>query len=644
MGGLAGFQEAGSSIKNAYATGSVRGDEAGTTGGLVGASASTATVTSGWWNTETTGHTNSAGGEGRTSAQLGQAATFTGWDIATNGGTKKVWRIYEGKGTPLLRSFLAPLVLGLSDNLIAQYTGEVQKSPDIPASGTRTATAASGRNVGTYQPYSNQQGYDLSNGELVLTPKPLTFTPVIASKVYDGTVTAFATLGDNRVAGDKLTILYGANFIDKNAGTDKAATVSIVGFSGDDAGNYSYDRQIASTGNIDPRPLAITATAAHKVYDGNTTAKAAFSAVPLGGDALSFAYVGADFDDKNVGTNKKVTVSGFTLGGADADNYAALLQAGTMADITPRPLAITATAAAKVYDGTTTALPLLQDNRIAGDALATSAFASFDDRNAATGKNVTISGIAVAGADAGNYLYQPAVTTTTADITPRALNLRATVADKAYDGSTQASAMLSDDRVAGDAITASYQRAEFADKNGGEQKTVTVSGIRLAGADAPNYQADTSTTTRASIRPLSLTITANPDARLADGVPYRGGNGVIYTGFIEGETDAVLDGQLRYGGSAQGAMREGSYRISPGGLSSLNYTAQFVDGTLTMQPLPPGAGIVAAYTQPAVSIHSSPGGSKGSSPLRITDCGMRMPENVLLGDCESDYQPTRLLP
>lgn len=52
VGGLAGFQETGSSIKTAYATGSVRGVEGATTGGLVGASASTATVTNSYWNTE----------------------------------------------------------------------------------------------------------------------------------------------------------------------------------------------------------------------------------------------------------------------------------------------------------------------------------------------------------------------------------------------------------------------------------------------------------------------------------------------------------------------------------------------------------------------------------------------------------------
>lgn len=467
-------------------------------------------------------------------------------------------------------------------------------------------------------------------------------------KVYDGNASASATLTVKPIAGDVLSATYSAaEFDNKNAGTGKTMRISGITLTGADALNYSVLPEARTTASITPRPLEITATGIDKVYDGKPDASATLVAKPLPGDVLQAAVAAAAFNDKNVGIDKAVTVTGFTLGGRDAGNYAAPSQARTTASITPRRLNINITAVDKIYDGATSALALLQDNRIAGDALVTSAVASFDDKNAGTGKNVTVSGISIAGADAGNYLYTPQATITTATITPRALKLRAMAADKAYDGSAQSFATLADDRIPGDAITASYQRAEFADKNGGEQKTVTVSGIRLAGADAANYLADTSVTARASIRPLGLTVTANPDARLADGIPYRGGNGVVYAGFIPGENEAVLEGQLRYGGSAQGAMKEGRYRITPGGLVSLDYAARFVDGTLTMQPLPPGAGIIAAYTEPAMAplpMPSARNGRNGTGALRITDCGMRMPENVLLGGCVFAYQPSRVLP
>jgi hypothetical protein len=164
---------------------------------------------------------------------------------------------------------------------------------------------------------------------------------------------------------------------------------------------------------------------------------------------------------------------------------------------------------------------------------------------------------------------------------------------------------------------------------------VTVSGIALAGADAGNYAANSSATASASIDPLSLTVTANPDSRLANGVPYRGGNGVTYAGLLPGETAAVLDGELSYGGSAQGAVAGGVYRITPAGLRSLNYATTYVDGTLTIAPLPPGAGAIAAYTQPpppAAPAHA--GRASGKTEVRVADCGVRMPENLQFGGCQ----------
>ena len=66
----------------------------------------------------------------------------------------------------------------------------------------------------------------------------------------------------------------------------------------------------------------------NKVYDGNTTAALAGTATvtPLGGDNLTVTGAGSGvFTNKNVGTGKAVTVSGYTLGGADAANYVVLV-------------------------------------------------------------------------------------------------------------------------------------------------------------------------------------------------------------------------------------------------------------------------------------------------------------------------------
>jgi hypothetical protein len=59
----------------------------------------------------------------------------------------------------------------------------------------------------------------------------------------------------------------------------------------------------------------------------------------------------------------------------------------------------------------------LSDNRVAGDVFTTSyTSASFADKNVGTGKTVSVSGITISGADAGNYTFNTTATAT-ADIT-----------------------------------------------------------------------------------------------------------------------------------------------------------------------------------------------------------------------------------
>ena len=102
---------------------------------------------------------------------------------------------------------------------------------------------------------------------------------------------------------------------------------------------------------------------------------------------------------------------------------------------------------------------------MAGDTV-TAAYttATFSDKNAGTGKTVTVSGITIGGADAGNYVLADPTTTTTADITARGLTVTATGTDRGYDGTTGATVSLLTSKLTGDAVTASYTSATFADQ------------------------------------------------------------------------------------------------------------------------------------------------------------------------------------
>jgi hypothetical protein len=95
VGGLAGFSYWDSTITNCYAIGGVTGGSY--TGGLVGYRYS-GSVTASFWDIETTGQSTSAGGTGKTTAEMHQAATFLGW----NGCGDVVWTIDEGNDYPRL--------------------------------------------------------------------------------------------------------------------------------------------------------------------------------------------------------------------------------------------------------------------------------------------------------------------------------------------------------------------------------------------------------------------------------------------------------------------------------------------------------------------------------------------------------------
>ena len=476
----------------------------------------------------------------------------------------------------------------------------------------------------------------------------------VANKVYDGGTVAkvsnVGTLG-KAIQGDDINVTaVSAEFIDKNVAEKKTVTLSGLALAGKDAGNYLLDKTTATAiADITPLTLALSGTeVTNKVYDGNkatTVTKAGTLAKGIGTDVVILNATGAsaEFADRNVGTDKAVTVSGLALEGADAGNYR-INNPSVKASITARPLSLSKTEIAdKVYDGSTVAKVSnvgTLDNKVEGDvvqASADGATAAFADKNAGTGKQVTVKRVALTGADAANYVLD-STQTATATIQLRPLAVRTQGVDKIYDGNTNATVNLGDNRIEGDKLDLRYAKASFADSNAGSGKTVTVAGIAASGADAGNYVADTSAVTTASVSKAPLTITANPDSKAFDGKAYRGGNGVTYAGFANGENAAVLSGQPSYGGDAQGAVKIGSYRIAPAGYASQNYAIVYVDGKLTIQqpPLEPvyqAAGTVVAATAAAMGdAATNPDSTRllsRQATLQVTECGTRPPAQPL---------------
>nr|WP_267876978.1 YDG domain-containing protein [Massilia rhizosphaerae] len=337
-----------------------------------------------------------------------------------------------------------------------------------------------------------------------ITPKALTLTGLAAAdKVYDGTTAAVLTGGtlSGMVGNETLDLggLRGA-FADKNAGTNKAVTVSGAIADGTGrAANYTLATPAGLSATIAPKALAVSGiTAADKVYDGTTAAT-----VSTGGAVLQGLAAGDDvrvdatgtFADKNAGGGKTVTLAN-TFGGADAGNYTIAGQATTVAAITPKALTVSGiTAANKEYDGTTAAAVDGTGAQLAGlvggDAVTVAASGAFADKNVGRGKTVDLV-TSLGGADAGNYALE-GQSSATADIAQKTVTVAgAAVADKTADGTTVATLTAPGTvvgAIAGDTVGVSgaAASARFAQATAGTGIAVDVDGLALTGADAANY-------------------------------------------------------------------------------------------------------------------------------------------------------------
>lgn len=181
-------------------------------------------------------------------------------------------------------------------------------------------------------------------------------------------------------------------------------------------------------------------------------------------------------------------------------------------NVTPVALTISGiTASNKMYDTTTNATIDTSAASLAGvlgtddvSLDSSKATANFADKNAGTGKIVTVSGLVLTGSAVANYtLIQP---TTTADITPSPVLVSFAARDKVYDGTT--TALISSyavnanwalgGRIYDFLVVGSWQAA-FEDPNIGSNKVVHITNIVLGGNAPSNYTWNTTADTTASI-------------------------------------------------------------------------------------------------------------------------------------------------
>lgn len=245
---------------------------------------------------------------------------------------------------------------------------------------------------------------------------------------------------------------------------------------------------------VNPITVSITANNKTKIYGEDNPALDAAVSGTINNDGLNYTLSTAAEKFSSTGTYPITVVLGSN------PNYSVSVNNGNL-QIEKRTLVVTATAgSSKVYDGNTSASvttdPLnttanvkLSDDRINNDVFnITHTNADFDSKNVSTTHVINVSGLALAGTAADNYVLSLTSVNTSNDavITPKDVTVSASGIDKVYDGNTVANVTLSTDKFAGDDVSASFTTANFADFNAGTWE-VSVTGITISGNDAGNY-------------------------------------------------------------------------------------------------------------------------------------------------------------
>jgi len=236
----------------------------------------------------------------------------------------------------------------------------------------------------------------------VITARSITVTAVTDTKSYDGTVSSSGvpTITPGLLGTD--TAGFTQTFNNRNAGTAKTLTPAGVVNDGNGGANYAVTFANNLTGVITARSITVTAVTDTKPYDGTVSSSGAPTIAPtlLGTDTAGFTQT---FNNRNAGTAKTLMPTGAVNDGNGGANYAVTFANNLTGVITAQAITVTAVAASKVYDGTTTATgtPTLSPPLIPGDT-TTTLMQAFLSATVGIGNKVIVPAITIGDGNGGN--------------------------------------------------------------------------------------------------------------------------------------------------------------------------------------------------------------------------------------------------
>jgi len=435
--------------------------------------------------------------------------------------------------------------------------------------------------------YTKPQDYTTAG---TITAKQLTIASptVTATKTYDGNNVATATAGALENAIDDVEVIATATYNSKDVAD---ATEITVVYSIDNA-NYTKPQDYTTAGTITAKVLTITdVTATDRTYNGTETVALVGGTLNdvIAGETSNVTFILGEGTIANANAEQsKAVTTNIALGGTASSNYSLTQPTDLQVTISKAMLTNFTVAKGSVedkeYDGTadiTAGIPTITTtDETFGQTVEINANFAFNNANAGENKSIVAT---VTGLTNPNFVLaeNPVVTpaSTNIVINPQQLasvNISATT--KAYDGTELTPIVTSGAEVLvkGKDYTITFTGTNGTNAGNG---TFTLTGI---GNYAGTIEASFTIDHPIAVTPKPLTITANNiTVTYGDNAPAYT---VTYEGFVDGDNEFDLIGELKFTSSYNSNSKVGNYAIVPSGLSSEKYNISFVSGTISVLP------------------------------------------------------------
>ncbi|MBQ8983451.1 MAG: InlB B-repeat-containing protein [Lachnospiraceae bacterium] len=358
--------------------------------------------------------------------------------------------------------------------------------------------------------------------------------------------------------------------------------------------NYALPTDKTTTFTIGKKAATITANNRTVTY-GTPIASDVAGVTTAGlvdGDILTAITLTPSTSD--VTTSGTIRPSGATIkkGAADVtSNYNITYTDGALT-INKKTITISGiTAEDKTYDGTKAVtlnyngINWTDCGRVGTDDLSVTATGTFSDANVGTGKTVTITGLTLGGAKAGNYELASSgqQTSTTADIREKAITITADSDSKVYDGTAHtknsyritSGGLATGDSIESVTVTGSQTFVGSSDNVPGAAVINNSSHVDVTANYDITYSNGILTVTK-----KPLTITADSDTKVYDSIPLTK-NSYTHTELASGDniTSVTITGsQTSVGESANepsaAVIKKGDEDVTT------NYDITYANGTL----------------------------------------------------------------